>query len=221
MSALEISGFQVRGRGVEVTLQDCRVEAGEWLSLSAPSGFGKTTLLRGMIGLEPASGSLRLGGREMIGLSVERRNFGVVFQDQLLFPHLDAWKNALFGVGLRRKPEAGDLDRAREGFELLGLSHRKHARIQELSGGERQRIALLRAILFDPDLLFLDEAFKGMDSDLITRCRELLDRTLSVRSIPVIWITHQNEFEPDRMIRLVGEETKHGHRHFKHDSRKP
>ena len=220
MSVLFLNRIRVKIKGLTVTLEDTQVNAGEWLLLSAPSGFGKSTLLRGILGLNNLEGEIFLGERRIDSLPPHQRNFGVVFQDSLLFPHLNAIQNALFGVKLRRRPNQTDHDRALQAFEALGLSQRIHAPLQELSGGERQRIALIRALLFDPEVLILDEPFKGVDALMIEKMRSFVDAHLLKRPVPVIWVTHQNEFEPARQKRFLGGEVQHGWRHFKHDSGK-
>jgi ABC-type sulfate/molybdate transport systems ATPase subunit len=201
---LERPGFRLRSPAV-------RVHAGEWLVISAPSGFGKSSFLRGLTGLDPMAGEILLGDKRLDLLPVHERNIGVVFQDQLLFPHLNAWENAVFGLRLRnradREPKARL--RAEEAFRELGLLDRRQAPLSELSGGERQRLALIRALLPEPDLLLLDEPFKGLDSDMILRMKAFIERFLSERPVPVIWITHVNEFVPARFKRWVGRGMQH------------
>jgi ABC-type sugar transport system ATPase subunit len=216
MKGLGLRNFEVSVPGLTVAAGNVDVAPGEWLVIRAPSGYGKSTLFRGILGLEKTSGELFLGERRVDTVPVHLRNFGVVFQDQLLFPHLNAFENALFGVRLRRRPTPEDRARTEDAFSRLDLGHRKDAPLSELSGGERQRIALIRAILFDPDLLLLDEPFRGLDTKLIEKCRIWIEGFLSRKAVPVVWITHQNEFEPRIGSVLYGGELNHGRRHFQH-----
>ena len=140
------------------TLRDIhfQLRPGELVGLLGPSGCGKTTLLRLIAGFEkPDRGVVRIGGQEVAGphrwLPPERRGVGMVFQDYALFPHLDAWRNACFG--LRR---GKDSSRAGWLLELLGLKGLERRYPHELSGGQRQRLALARALAPGCSLVLLD-----------------------------------------------------------------
>ena len=213
MSTLEVSDFMMSFPDYTLTSDHFKVEAGQYLSVEAPSGFGKTTLLRGLLGLDPlTSGKIVLGGRELDRIPTYQRHFGVVFQDHLLFSHLNALENALFGLKLRGKISPQALAQAKVAFEALGLETRMLAPIQELSGGERQRVALLRATLFQPSCLILDEPLKGLDAGLAAKVLAYLAQFLFARPIPVIWVSHQGE-DPLHGVRIVGK-AQAGKRHF-------
>ncbi len=195
-----------------MTADDFDVGPGEWLEVSAPSGFGKSTLLRSLMGLTPVEGQLRVSGVEVSGQPLHRRRFGVVFQDQALFAHLNALDNALFGLRIRGRVSDGDRARAEDAFRKLGLLHRIRAPVDELSGGERQRVALIRAVLFGPVLLLLDEPFKGLDAEHLRSVMDYLQSFLSESPVPVVWISHLNGTGvPGK--RLVGGD-RNGRRHF-------
>jgi ABC-type Fe3+/spermidine/putrescine transport system ATPase subunit len=210
--SLECRDLRVKGPGFQITADDFSVAPGEWLEISAPSGFGKSTLLRSLMGLSPLEGRLGVSGVEMNGQPLHRRRFGVVFQDQALFAHLDAFDNALFGLRIRGKVSDRDRARAEEAFRQLGLLHRIKAPVEELSGGERQRLALIRAVLFSPVLLLLDEPFKGLDTENLRLVMDYLQSFLSESPVPVVWVSHQNGTGVFGK-RLVGGD-RNGQRHF-------
>ena len=158
-----------------------------------PSGCGKTTLLRLVAGFErPERGSVWLGGRQVAGpqqwLPAERRGVGMVFQDYALFPHLDAWQNACFG--LRR---GHDLNRVRWLLELLGLEGLERRYPHQLSGGQRQRLALARALAPQPAVVLLDEPFSNLDVEVRLRLRSELPRVLSSVGASGLIVTHDPE----------------------------
>ena len=166
---------------------------GELLGLLGPSGCGKTTLLRLIAGFErPERGSITLEGRPVAGggrwLEPERRGVGMVFQDYALFPHLDAWANACFG--LRR---GADTSRVRWLLELFGLDGLERRYPHELSGGQRQRLALARALAPAPALLLLDEPFSNLDAEVRLRLRGELPVILERCGAAALMVTHDPE----------------------------
>ena len=148
------------------------------------SGCGKTTLLRAIAGLVPASsGSIDIGGLRVVGdgidVPTEKRGVGLVFQDYALFPHLRIDENVAFGLRALPRSERGA--RVHRLLELVGLQPFARKYPHELSGGQQQRVALARALAPQPDLLLLDEPFSNLDVDLRERLgqdvREIIKRT--------------------------------------------
>jgi len=142
---------------------------GELACLLGPSGCGKTTILRAISGFQKlSSGSIRLGGQELCdnsgGLSPEKRNVGMVFQDHALFPHLSIDQNICFGLKGLSKSEQNQ--RVTDLLNLVGMHEHRDKYPHELSGGQSQRVALARAIAPQPKLLLMDEPFSNLDTEL-------------------------------------------------------
>jgi ABC-type Fe3+/spermidine/putrescine transport system ATPase subunit len=213
MNGLSVKNLHIAFPDYEISSEDFSVALGSFLTVEAPSGFGKTTVLRALMGFQKLSaGTLYLNGRDLTALPAHARNFGVVFQDHLLFPHLNAWENAVFGLSLRKALDDGAILRAKDAFSRLGLQDRMHAPIQELSGGERQRVAILRATLFDPECLILDEPLKGLDQESTAKVVTYLKEHVSIKNIPAVWVSHQGA-DVFGGARIVGTEQSR-QRHF-------
>ena len=171
---------------------DLQVSPGELLGLLGPSGCGKTTLLRLIAGFEkPKRGSVLLQQRLVAGgrswLPPERRGVGMVFQDYALFPHLNAWRNACFGL-----PSGQDKNSNRVGwlFDLLGLDGLEKRYPHQLSGGQRQRLALARALAPSPQVVLLDEPFSSLDVEVRLRLRSELSSVLQACAASGVIVTH-------------------------------
>ena len=173
------------------------IEAGETTAVVGPNGAGKTTLLRALAGLRAlSSGRICLDGVVLddpgngVYLPPERRRVGVVFQDNLLFPHLDALDNVAFGLRHQghRRGEARRL--AARWLERVGLAGRERARPSELSGGQAQRVALARALALNPAMLLLDEPLAALDATTRNEVRRDLRRHLASFAGVRLLITH-------------------------------
>ena len=170
---------------------DLQVAPGELLGLLGPSGCGKTTLLRLIAGFErPQRGMVQLDHRTVAGDGVwmepERRGVGMVFQDYALFPHLNAWQNASFGLP-RRHPNR---ERVAWLFELLALHGLEQRYPHQLSGGQRQRLALARALAPSPRVVLLDEPFSSLDVEVRLRLRGELPSVLDACGASGVIVTH-------------------------------
>lgn len=162
--------------------------------LVGPSGSGKSTLFACLAGLsKPDAGRIAIGGRTLfdadrrIDMRSARRRIGVVFQDGLLFPHMNVHRNLLYGA---RRP---DLDHFDDVVDALGLSPLLRRRPASLSGGERQRVAIGRALMVSPRLLLMDEPLSSLDPERKFRVLELLEAVRDRFGTPMIYISHAPE----------------------------
>lgn len=161
------------------------------LGLLGPSGSGKSTLLRLVAGLEqPDSGRIVFAGRDLSGVPAQQRNFGVVFQDFALFPHLNVARNVAFGLVERRWPRERVRERVRELLSLVGLDGLAERRVQQLSGGQQQRVALARALAPSPAMLLLDEPLSNLDANLRETLTGELASLLAMPGLSAVHVTH-------------------------------
>lgn len=192
---LELRGVGLRlgGRSLVAPL-DLTVAAGEIATLMGPSGCGKSSLLAFVCGtLDPAfaaEGRVLLDGTDVSALPPERRRIGILFQDDLLFPHLSVAGNLAFGLpaALRdRKARAARVAAALAEAGLSGFGERDPA---TLSGGQRARIALMRTLLAEPRALLLDEPFSKLDVALRDRIRAFVFEHARANALPTLLVTH-------------------------------
>jgi spermidine/putrescine transport system ATP-binding protein len=171
-----------------------RVEPGEVVCLLGASGSGKSTLLRIIAGLEGAkAGQVLWQGRDLAGIPVHRRNFGLMFQDYALFPHRTVAENVAFGLRMQNARREEISTRVQEALHTVNMAGFARRRVTDLSGGEQQRVALARALAPRPKLLMLDEPMGALDRTLKEQVAEDLRRTLRSTEIPAIYVTHDQE----------------------------
>ena len=170
------------------------VGAGEFFSLLGPSGCGKTTTLRMVAGFEtPNSGRIVVGGRDLTGVPVHRRNMGMVFQSYALLPHKTVAENVAFGLRMRGRPKeeiAAAVGAALEQVKLAGYGERRPG---QLSGGQQQRVALARAIVIRPPVLLCDEPLGALDRKLRQALQIELKELQHVLGLTLLFVTHDQE----------------------------
>ncbi len=189
-----------------------QVQAGETVCLLGASGSGKSTLLRIIAGLEKAeSGQVLWDNRDLAGVPVHKRNFGLMFQDYALFPHRSVAENVAFGLRMHQLPRPEIALRVQEALEQVNMAGFAHRRVTDLSGGEQQRVALARTLAPRPRLLMFDEPLGALDRALKEQVEEELRRLLHTHSasdgagVPAIYVTHDQEEAfaiADRLILL-------------------
>jgi ABC-type Fe3+/spermidine/putrescine transport system ATPase subunit len=166
-------------------------DEGEVLCLLGPSGCGKTTLLRIVAGLEaPDSGRVLVGGVDISTAPVHQRNFGFMFQDYALFPHMDVAANVAFGLRMQGLPPDETARRMHEMLALVALDGYEGRKVVDLSGGEQQRVALARSLATQPRLLLLDEPLGALDRALREQLMNDLRTVLKRVGVTTVYVTH-------------------------------
>jgi thiamine transport system ATP-binding protein len=170
---------------------DLDVEPETIVAILGPSGSGKSTLLRAIAGLQRLDdGSVMLDGRSLAGVPPHRRDIGLMFQDDALFPHRDVAANIAFGMRMQGVARQTAAAQVAELLTLVGLSGRENRAVASLSGGERKRVALARALAPSPQVLLLDEPLGALDRLLHDRLvTELKDLFAEIRQT-AIYVTH-------------------------------
>jgi len=170
------------------------IEPGEFITLLGPSGSGKTTTLNMIVGFTtPTSGGIRLNGRDISGLPPHKRNFGMVFQNYALFPHLTVADNVAFPLRERKTPKQEIIRRVGEALELVDLAGMDQRRPHELSGGQQQRVALARAVVFSPSVLLLDEPLSALDRKLRQTLQREVKRLHRELKVTFVFVTHDQD----------------------------
>ncbi|TDX27952.1 ATP-binding cassette domain-containing protein [Rhodovulum visakhapatnamense] len=194
MTGLRLETIVLARGGEPLIAVEAHVAPGEVLSVMGPSGSGKSTLLAAVIGtLPPAftmTGRVVLNGRDVTALPPEDRRVGILYQDELLFPHLSVGGNLAFALprALRgRKARRARIEAALDEIGMAGFADRDPA---TLSGGQKARVALMRMLLAEPQALLLDEPFSRLDATLRDQIRALVFARARDRGLPVLLVTH-------------------------------
>jgi spermidine/putrescine transport system ATP-binding protein len=167
------------------------IPAGEFFSFLGPSGCGKTTILRMISGfMEPTSGVIRIGGKDMSGIGPNKRPTALIFQNLALFPLMTVAENIGFGLEVRGIAAADRRRRIKELLDLVALPDTADKKVTELSGGQRQRIAIARALAVEPAVLLLDEPLSALDLKLRQHMRSELRDIQKRTGVTFIYITH-------------------------------
>ena len=192
---LEVRNVSKRfGDSLAVNDVSFEVYDGEFLFLIGPSGCGKTTTLRMIGGYEtPSSGEISIRGRVMNHVPLDKRNIGMVFQSYALFPHMTVHQNVEFGLKTRGVSRAERQERAEEALKLVELEDLGGRFPAQLSGGQRQRVALARVIVYEPDILLLDEPLANLDKRLRDVMRIELKKLQEKVGITTLYVTHDQE----------------------------
>ncbi len=167
---------------------------GEFVSILGKSGSGKTTILKMIAGtIEPDSGGIYLLGKEISRVPTQKRNIAMVFQEYLLFPHLNVAQNIEFSLKVRGIEKNERTKRMFELLELVQLGGMEKRFPHELSGGQKQRVAVARALISKPDILLLDEPFSSLDFNLRNEMCSFIKSIQRETKTTTIMVTHDRE----------------------------
>jgi spermidine/putrescine ABC transporter ATP-binding subunit len=167
------------------------VRRGEFLALLGPSGSGKTTLLMTIAGFDfPDSGRIEIGGRDVTWMAPNKRDLGMVFQRYTLFPHMSVLDNIAFPLRMRKVGRAEREARARAALKTVRLDGYGDRKPSQLSGGQQQRVALARAIVYNPQVLLMDEPLSALDKNLREEMQVEIKHLQRELGVTVIFVTH-------------------------------
>jgi len=173
---------------------DMEMLPGEFLTLLGPSGSGKTTTLNMIAGfLDPTGGTIELNGEDISTTPPHKRDFGMVFQNYALFPHLTVDDNVAFPLKQRRIAKGERARLVREALELVDLGDKGGRMPSELSGGQQQRVALARAVVYSPRLLLLDEPLGALDRRLRQSLQGEIKRIHRELGLTFVFVTHDQD----------------------------
>ncbi|EPC04256.1 spermidine/putrescine ABC transporter ATP-binding protein [Litchfieldella anticariensis FP35 = DSM 16096] len=179
--------------GVELVVKDFNLDIrkGEFVTLLGPSGSGKTTCLMMMAGFEtPTHGEILLKGNPISGLPPHKRGIGMVFQNYALFPHMTVAENLAFPLEVRHLSKEEIKQKVQRALAMVRLENFGDRRPAQLSGGQQQRVALARALVFEPELVLMDEPLGALDKNLREEMQYEIKRIHASLGVTMIYVTH-------------------------------
>jgi putative spermidine/putrescine transport system ATP-binding protein len=190
---VKFAGVQKTYDGKNLVVRDLNldIESGEFLSLLGPSGSGKTTTLMMLAGFEsPTSGEIFLNGKPITKTPPHKRNFGMVFQNYALFPHMTVADNVAYPLTVRKLGKSDREDKAKRALDMVQMGGMGDRYPAQLSGGQQQRVALARALVFDPQLVLMDEPVGALDKQLREHMQIELKALHRQLGLTFIYVTH-------------------------------
>ena len=179
------------GKTLIIRNLDLDIRRGEFLTLLGPSGSGKTTCLMMLAGFEtPTQGTISLDGRRLDNLPPHKRNIGMVFQNYALFPHMTVRENLAFPLSVRGLSKANIAAKVTRALEMVRLPGYEDRRPTQLSGGQQQRVALARALVFEPQLVLMDEPLGALDKQLREHMQLEIKQIHAALGVTVVYVTH-------------------------------
>lgn len=179
------------GRTLVVKGFEMDIEQGEFITLLGPSGSGKSTVLMMMAGFEqPTHGEIILNGNPIKKLPPHKRGIGLVFQNYALFPHMTVAENLAFPLQVRKLSKSEIEQKVKRALDMVRLSEFGHRRPAHLSGGQQQRVAVARALVFEPELVLMDEPLGALDKNLREEMQYEIKHIQEDLDVTMIYVTH-------------------------------
>ena len=173
---------------------DLTINKGDFLTILGPSGGGKTTVLKMISGFESiSSGDIFLDGKTIGSIPAHKRNFGMLFQNYALFPHMTVAENVAYPLKIRHTPKDRQKEMVHDILKTVGLEEYEKRYPRQLSGGQQQRVALARSIVFSPDVLMLDEPLAALDKQLRKQMQLEIKAIHNKFGLTTISVTHDQE----------------------------
>jgi len=190
---VRFDGVQKSYDGETLVVKDLNLDiaAGEFLTMLGPSGSGKTTCLMMLAGFEPAThGEIYLNEKPINKVPPHRRGVGMVFQNYALFPHMTVGENLAFPLQVRKMGKAEIKQRIKRALDMVQLGAFEDRRPMQLSGGQQQRVAVARALVFDPQLVLMDEPLGALDKQLREQMQLEIKHIHEKLGVTVVYVTH-------------------------------
>jgi len=192
MAILKVNSLS-KNFGKVKAVQEVSFEAteGKVLSLLGPSGCGKTTTLRCIAGFEnPDAGEISLDDRRITHIPPEKRGIGMVFQNYALWPHMTVYANLAFGLQIKKIPKDEIIKKIKKVLNMVRLEGYENRYPRQMSGGQQQRIAMARALVFEPEIMLLDEPLSNLDAQLREEMRFEFTELQKKLGITAVYVTH-------------------------------
>lgn len=194
MNSLILENIKKNFSSFSLEVENLNIPKGKIFGLLGESGSGKTTLLKIIAGLtKPDCGKIYLNNSDITHLKTQNRNLGMVFQEDLLFPHMNIFKNIEFGLKMKNIKKDERKEKVLSILQTVGLNGMEYRYPNELSGGQRQRVSLARALVYNPPLLLMDEPFSALDPNLKIEMRNFLKSIHQKYKTTIIFVTHDIE----------------------------
>ena len=192
-AAVRFDHVQKSYDGVVLVVKDLNLDIapGEFVTMLGPSGSGKTTCLMMLAGFEPAThGEIFLNDKPINNVPPRKRGIGMVFQNYALFPHMSVAENLAFPLEIRKMGKSERDEKVKRALDMVELGAFGNRRPAQLSGGQQQRVAVARALVFDPDLVLMDEPLGALDKQLREQMQYEIKHIHESLGVSVVYVTH-------------------------------